>query len=194
MPESDAIGADHESAVPPAGAAGAGGSVRFDGNGNYVRDDDGVWRYTGTPVAVPGARDLTVDEAYPAVLVPQGDRRYRRVPRRWVPRRTGHALAWILDDPEVLEVEGGAVLLVPETSWADRAGDVVGMLAPELHPQHLVDLEGAAGAAGVALSTVRAYLARGQMPAPVARVGGSPVWSRPVIDQWLSARRGPSPA
>ena len=43
---------------------------------------------------------------------------------------------------------------------------------------------------GVSAATITAYLCRGRMPPPVTRLGTSPVWSRPVISQWLAGRPG----
>jgi predicted DNA-binding transcriptional regulator AlpA len=41
--------------------------------------------------------------------------------------------------------------------------------------------------AGVAPSTVRAYLARGRIPPPNARRGKSPVWRVETINEWLAS-------
>jgi predicted DNA-binding transcriptional regulator AlpA len=63
------------------------------------------------------------------------------------------------------------------------------MAAPELHPHHLIGIDDVAARLDVTRATVRSYLARGQMPAPVVRIGGSPVWSGPLIDRWVATRR-----
>ena len=41
---------------------------------------------------------------------------------------------------------------------------------------------------GVRESTVRAYMARGQMPAPSGRLGRTPYWRPQDIEPWLSSR------
>lgn len=43
---------------------------------------------------------------------------------------------------------------------------------------------------GVRPVTVRAYVARGQMPEPDGTVGGSPWWHPETITTWHAARRG----
>lgn len=47
-----------------------------------------------------------------------------------------------------------------------------------------------AARAGVAVSTISTYLARGYLPAPVARISGRPLWTRGQIDEWLASRPG----
>ena len=44
---------------------------------------------------------------------------------------------------------------------------------------------------GVSQSTVRAYLARGQMPDPDQRIGHMPLWKPETISIWRAARRKP---
>jgi predicted DNA-binding transcriptional regulator AlpA len=73
--------------------------------------------------------------------------------------------------------------------WDARAGDVVAMAAPVLHPWNLVGTDGVAALLGVAEPTVRAYLARRQMPEPLVRLGRTPVWSRDQIEAWQATRR-----
>ena len=41
---------------------------------------------------------------------------------------------------------------------------------------------------GIAPSTIRAYVARGQMPAADRRIGREPVWRPATIRQWQSQR------
>jgi hypothetical protein len=43
----------------------------------------------------------------------------------------------------------------------------------------------------VAHSTIRAYLARGQMPAATGYLGRTPWWAPEDIDPWLDVRVGP---
>jgi predicted DNA-binding transcriptional regulator AlpA len=42
--------------------------------------------------------------------------------------------------------------------------------------------------AGVTHSTLRAYLAREQMPQPSGRIGRTPYWMPETIQPWLDAR------
>ena len=57
-----------------------------------------------------------------------------------------------------------------------------------LHVSDLLDSRAAAKRAGVEYQTWRDYVSRGVAPKPVARVGGSPVWTAAQIDEWLKAR------
>lgn len=165
------------------------GLVRYDGNGNYVRDTDGRWYYERGRDPVPGGHDLLLGDVYPAPERGTGRRAVRRVPRRWLRRRSGHPLAWVL---ELVENQprvdaGGEVDDAVEVStsvWLRHAGDVVGMVAPELHPSALLGVADVAELIGVSPATVRAYLHRRQMPPPVTRVGDTPMWSRPIIERW----------
>jgi len=162
-----------------------------DGGGAYWRDRDGVWRYADSRDAVPGARDLRLRDLFdPPLHMITGDdgeeRPTRLVPRAWARRAPGHPLTWVYD---FATLGGRDDIAVPAAAWDERAGTVVAMTAPELHPHNLQGVEAVAELLAVTASTVRAYLARGQMPEPVVRVGRTPVWSRPVIERWLPARR-----
>jgi hypothetical protein len=161
----------------------------FDGNGNFVRGDDAVWRYTASREPVRQASDVRLGDVYPADATTVDGRAYRVVPHRWVRRRGDHPLAWITTEPAVIDRPDDGVYLVPARLWARQSSTVLGMLAPELHPLALLGLDDVAVAAGVKPATVRAYLHRGQMPDPVSRAGGSPVWTRPTIEAWLAGRR-----
>lgn len=97
----------------------------------------------------------------------------------------------------------------PDSSWTDdlelwaarRRGrgqdagllsdSVVSLIAPELLGDELIGLAELAAAAGVAASTLRAYMARGEaaVPAPQATVAGRSVWSRAVAAEWAERRR-----
>lgn len=156
----------------------------FDGGGTYRRDGTGTWRYTVDGDPVPGAQDLLLGDLFHPDVHEDGERRV--VPRHWVGLRPGHPLAWVTPFGELGTREP---YLVPVDEWEGHRDDVVGMLAPELHPTQLVGVEEVAGIAGISEVTVRAYVHRRQMPLPVTRVGGSPIWSRPVIEQWLRRRK-----
>ncbi len=169
----------------PVEAAEAVAEPIFDGGGTYRRDEAGVWRYTVGGEPVPGARDLRLGELYDPEAHPD-DPGLRVVPRHWVGLRPGHPLAWAA---AYGELGTRTPFLVPADEWSSHVENVVGMLAPELHPSRLLAIDEVASIAGISEVTVRAYVHRRQMPQPVARVGGSPVWSRPVIEQWLRGRR-----
>jgi hypothetical protein len=157
----------------------------------YLRDRRGTWRYAATGEAVPGARDVTLRALwrFPRsaghVLVPVGL------------ARTEGELAWCLAHRDVAVARSGpagkaeVVVRVPVGEWEERADIPVGLWAPELEPTRLLDAEAVAVRARVTAAAVRKYLQRGVMPPPVARFGGSPVWSVPVIRAWLATRPGP---
>jgi hypothetical protein len=77
----------------------------------------------------------------------------------------------------------------PDTRPLDRC--VVTLNAPELDPDQLLGVEEAAQEAGIAASTLRAYLARGEadIPPPQDVDGARKRWSRPVIQDWNEQRR-----
>lgn len=54
---------------------------------------------------------------------------------------------------------------------------------------HSLTTEDVAAALNVAPATIRAYNARGQMPAPTGRIGRTPYWHPDDIEPWLSERR-----
>jgi hypothetical protein len=82
--------------------------------------------------------------------------------------------------------------------WAERRIDdlplaacVTKLTAPELTGDQLVGVVEMAEIAGVAPSTLRAYISRGEaeVPLPQATVGGRAVWARPVAEEWAEQRR-----
>ena len=161
-----------------------------DGNGAYWRDADGTWRDTISGEPVPGATDLTLDDLFPAERIKRDGELYRVVPRTWASRRPAHPLAWVFEHTD--PTAGREPIVVPESAWEQAATVPVAMAAPELHPIHLVGVDAVASLLGVGAATVRAYAARKQMPEPLTRLGGSPVWSRPFIERWARTRRGQS--
>ncbi|HSV64962.1 MAG TPA: hypothetical protein VLJ59_03505 [Mycobacteriales bacterium] len=81
--------------------------------------------------------------------------------------------------------------------WASHREDrrplpscVVKLTAPELTGDQLVGATEMAEIAGVAASTLRAYLSRGEgdLPQPQATVNGRSVWARPVAEEWAEQR------
>ena len=53
----------------------------------------------------------------------------------------------------------------------------------------LLDIPAVAARRGCATSTIRSYLARGQMPPPDVRLSGVPGWYPATIEAWMSAQR-----
>jgi len=68
---------------------------------------------------------------------------------------------------------------------------IVNLAAPELTGDQLVGVAELARAAGIAPSTLRAYIARGEadVPEPQATVSGRSAWARPVVYEWAEQRR-----
>lgn len=68
---------------------------------------------------------------------------------------------------------------------------VVTLNAPELAEAALLGVEEFAKEAGIAASTLRAYIARDEadVPPPQATDGGRKRWSRPVVQDWIEQRR-----
>jgi predicted DNA-binding transcriptional regulator AlpA len=155
----------------------------------YVRDRRGTWRYAATGQAVPGARDLTLRSLYRfpihrgQVLVPVAL------------ARTEAELGWCLAWTHTLTTRLAGrrlttVLRIPVGEWERRADLPFGLWAPELTASRVLCIADVARLAGVSPATITAYLSRRQMPPPVARLGHTPVWSRPVIAEWLATRPG----
>lgn len=84
--------------------------------------------------------------------------------------------------------------------WAARRNDrqdarpladcVVNLSAPELSGDQLLDAAAVADLAGIAASTFRSYLSRGESdaPAPQTVIAGRPMWAKPVARDWVQAR------
>ncbi|MBF8194003.1 hypothetical protein ITP53_51680 [Nonomuraea sp. K274] len=70
------------------------------------------------------------------------------------------------------------------------ADNIVKLAAPELVGDQLLNVTQMADLAGIAPSTLRAYIARNEndVPLPQASVGRSDLWARPVVDEWVEAR------
>lgn len=169
--------------------------------GHYERGEDGAWRYTGSQDPVPGAQDMTLSSLYNLPVTRDGaGRAHVIVPASLA--RNEPDLAWVLDtnvgpatdhghqrgdtrDPNI-PPDG---LLVPLGVWEEH-DRVVGLWAPELHPDTLLDVAGVARLLGVSEATVRAYRSRGLLPEPCGHLMGSPWWTRPVITRWQQTRPG----
>lgn len=130
--------------------------------------------------------------------------------RRPVPAATTVTAADLLDgtgDParaRVLDIGEVDPDAQPAGRWLDHlalwasarddeslAGCVVKFAAPELSGDQLVGVAEVAEIAGVAASTLRAYIARGEgdVPQPQATISGRSVWARPVAEEWAERRR-----
>lgn len=165
------------------------------GGGAYHRDNQAVWRYVATGDPVPGAQDLTLATLYPD-LEQVDDEPAVHVPDQLV--ASDEDLAWVRDvaaGPTERDTTAQApshsptpgwstVWTVPLAEWQARAHHPVGMLAPELHAEYMLDLHGLTSYLDMGYQTVRDYRGRGQLPEPQAYAGGSPLWARPVIDHW----------
>lgn len=156
-----------------------------DGGAAYRRDGDERWRRRIDGEEVPGARDLTLGDLFDPPFHDEAGSPVRLVPRAWASRRPDHPLAWVF---EHADLGGRGPIPVPAHEWEDRVDQVVAMSAPALHPWNLVGTDGVAALLGVAEATVRAYLARDQMPEPIVRLGRTPVWSRDQILAWQATR------
>jgi hypothetical protein len=71
------------------------------------------------------------------------------------------------------------------------AGSVVTLTAPELSADRMAGTTELAQITGIASSTLRAYIARGEaeVPLPQAVTGGRSLWSRPVAEEWAEQRK-----
>jgi hypothetical protein len=71
------------------------------------------------------------------------------------------------------------------------SASVVTLSAPELSGDQLVGMAELARIGGVAASTLRAYIARGEadVPPPQAIISGRSAWARPVAEDWAERRR-----
>lgn len=158
--------------------------------GNYLRHDDGTWRYALSGEPVPGARDVTLAERYSAApRVRLASDTYLLVDRAWIVRPE---LAWCSgeardDLPLDLAPDDSAV---PLDAFTARGSVVVDIHAPELHLDDMLTIADVARATGVQPLTIRAYRSRDQMPAPAALLGEAPrftpLWPRPIIRHWAA--------
>lgn len=156
-----------------------------EGGDAYVRDPGSGWRRRIDDAPVEDAADLTLGDLFAPPLQEVDGVAVRLVPRVWASRHPDHPLAWTF---EHAELGARGPIAVPAREWEARAGDVVAMSSAQLHPWNLVGVDGVAAIIGVAEPTVRAYLARRQMPEPLARIGRTPVWSRGQIEAWQATR------
>lgn len=150
-------------------------------NGTYARID-GVWRYPWGD-EVPGARDLTlgdlirIDGQLDCVESARSFRSLTEAEHRW-----------LAGDPSLSD----QVLIRRRAGYRPHAGDlIIGLLAPELHPQTMLTVGDIARAADVSKATIDSYRYRGYLPNPQATSGRTPLWARPIVRHWLATRPGP---
>jgi predicted DNA-binding transcriptional regulator AlpA len=160
-------------------------SVVREGGGAFERGPDGAWRVGADGGIVTGAGDLTLGDLFQPELAELDGSPVRLVPRAWASRRPDHPLSWAF---EHADLGGRGPIPVPVAEWDERSDQVVAMSAPALHPWNLVGPDGVAALLGINEATVRAYLARRQMPEPMVRIGRTPVWSRHQIEAWHATR------
>lgn len=170
----------------------------------YFRDRGGRWRYVDGGDLVPGAHDRTLARSWrfprtqDAVLVPEA------LAGRGLQDAPVPELGWCArvarcrsDAPVPAAVHHPrqrrpvvSVWEVPLREWERRARVPLGLEAPELAVDALLDVAGVAALVGISAGTVRSYLHRGYLPAPVRTLGGSPVWSRAVVVRAMVRRPG----
>jgi hypothetical protein len=84
------------------------------------------------------------------------------------------------------------------TLWAQQRRNpgslpqsVITLTAPELGADQMVTVAAMADITGIAASTLRAYISRGEadVPLPQAVVNGRSLWARPVAEEWAEQRR-----
>ncbi|GAA3733440.1 hypothetical protein [Salinactinospora qingdaonensis] len=133
--------------------------------------------------------------------------------RRTVPAAVNVTAADLLDDSadpdhgHLLKVANFSPEVAPPDRWADELalwaryrserGEqrpldacVVTLSAPELAGDQLVGITEMAQLGGIAASTLRAYISRGEgdVPPPQATVNGRSMWARPVAKEWGEQR------
>lgn len=139
--------------------------------GVYHRTSDGQWRYPwGEPV--PDAEDLTVRDVLQLGLAHDGSDMSRT-----------HVA-------EGLQRDGLVDRKDDDLCPREDLDEIVGMSAPELHVRSMLTITDIAEMIDVEPDTVAAYRHRGYLPEPQAKIGRTPVWSRPIIRHWLDTRPG----
>ena len=152
----------------------------------YLRSADGSWRYEHGGY-VPGAVDDCIARRYGfarikggVVLVPH--ELLRQPDLEWV---TLHA-----DGESTQQTTHGTirVAVVPRCCWDDHARVPLGIVAPELQANRMLDLSSIAHRSGTARSTINAYRSRGRRPKPQVIVAGTPLWSEAIVRRWILER------
>lgn len=151
-------------------------SLPFAAPHGYRRDRNGVWRYEWG-VRVPSARDVTFERLVPA-------RRRADV----VALRATTILDPVREHLDHTSLRGW--VFAHASLWDAVRARPLGLDAPELTLDQLVDTSAAAALARTSASTIRALVSRELFPPPQRRVGRTPLWSIPVLEHWLANRPG----
>lgn len=179
-------------------------NFKTSGNGHYWRDSKGIWRYSISGEAVPGARDRELwDLAHPYPRTEIEGRLYVQVPglrMRACPEliQLAHADGTLVECG--LDMKPRAYL-IPAARFEDheRAPDPEGgMWAPELSAGKLpywrdvCDYIGWRGGQ----HTIWKHVKRGSMPGPVVSIANAgwprpmprTFWSWPILEQYKAMR------
>jgi hypothetical protein len=138
----------------------------------YIRDLNGVWRYSWS-ARVPRAVDLT-----PARLVQARHHDNVVAVPVWALRGPLEPLS----DHAALLGEWGYIDLA---LWAACRSRPLGVIAPELAPEMMLDLQSLSALLGYLPGTVRNMHSRGSLPPPQRVLGRTPLWARPVVERWI---------
>lgn len=95
--------------------------------------------------------------------------------------------AYLLDDNGRWLYAHDQSLVPSARTIIDRAG-AIHMEAPDLLVDQMLDITLMAELLGVVPRSVSVMLSRGDLPKPQVRLGGSPLWTRPVIEAWKARR------
>ena len=156
----------------------------------YVRGADGCWRYVWGGI-VPGATDDRLDRRYlygrrPGSFVHVPEERTSRPDLEWV---SAHAVdtGWARGRDGLVRT-----MILSRQCWDDHARVPLGVLAPELLAQRVLDLRAFADRCSLRPATVNSYRSRGLLPEPQMVIAGTPLWSEPVVGHWLDEREASS--
>jgi hypothetical protein len=100
----------------------------------YVRDDEGVWRYPQTLIPVPGARDMTLTERFkPKPILDEQGKVERVVVSGKSISEAPNLLSWCLTAGRSVEDEKEVVIevLVPYEIWKEHDRIPNAVIAPE---------------------------------------------------------------
>jgi hypothetical protein len=82
----------------------------------------------------------------------------------------------------------GAFAFMDATLWGVVANRSIGILAPELQAERMLDLNAVAAVVRCRPATARSMHARSQLPPAQHRINRTPLWSYPVIQHWMQNR------
>jgi hypothetical protein len=115
---------------------GTGLEVATIGHVQFVRDEEGIWRYADSWIEVPGARDLTLSERFEPKFVVGGDGKVERVViSAESVREAPELLEWCLRVGTVIKERNGELteILVPLEAWQERDRVPGKLVTPEYH-------------------------------------------------------------